>query len=364
MAKKKPNYKLRRNVAKGILVLIILIPIILINKTKIMHLPLYLSNTKYSDIIDAMFDVKYTGAEAKNTINYLKKTKKINDNTDDYILKLNTIGYNKNTIDYILRNLNKSEITDFIDKKYNKDFEKYIKLELFKYSKYNRYTKYQAKHKDLSLEDVVIRIELNMDKTYYEDSEFIKNPDEITTLANKYYEIKDDYEPKDLVEMDDDYANNMYGTLKLRKEAYEKFKEMCNASRKHGVKFYAESAYRSYDYQNIIYKNYVEENGQEEADKYAAKPGFSEHELGLAIDLANIWTITTKGEEYKWLSKNAYKYGYIIRYKEEWEDITGYSAESWHIRYVGVDAATVIQKEDITFEEYYAKNILTKKSSK
>ena len=66
----------------------------------------------------------------------------------------------------------------------------------------------------------------------------IKNPDEITTLANKYYEIPEDYEPKDLVDMEDDYANNMYGTLTLRKEAYEKFKEMCNASRKDGVKFY------------------------------------------------------------------------------------------------------------------------------
>ena len=108
----------------------------------------------------------------------------------------------------------------------------------------------------------------------------------------------------------------------------------------------------------------IDENGQEKADKYAARPGFSEHELGLALDLANIWTITTKGEEYKWLTKNAYKYGYIIRYKKEWEDITGYSAESWHIRYVGVKAASVIQKENITYEEYYAKYILTKKSSK
>ena len=185
MAKKKPNYKLRRNLAKAFLVLIIIIPIILINRVKLAHLPLYLSNTKYTDIIDAMFEIKYTGSEAKNTLNYLKEKKKINDNTDDYILKLYNKGYSKNTIDYLIKNLNKSQITDFLDKKYSKDFEEYIKLDLFKYSKYNRYIKYQEKHKDLSLEDIVIRIELNMDKTYYEDSEFIKNPDEITTLANK-----------------------------------------------------------------------------------------------------------------------------------------------------------------------------------
>lgn len=363
MHRKKPNYKLRRNVAKVILVLIIVIPIIIINRVKIAHLPLYLSNKEYVNVIDSMFSVDYTSDEVKNTINYLKENKKINDNTDDYILKLNAKGYSKDTIDYVIRNLNKKQITDFLDKKYSKDFEKYIKLELFKYSHYKRYENYKLKHKKLSLEDVVIRVELNMDKTYYEDSEFIKNPDDITALANKYNEVPEDYEPSDLVEMDDSYANNMYGTLTLRKEAYDMFVKMCDASREDGVTFKAESAYRSYNYQSIIYNNYVNNNGKENAEKYAARAGFSEHELGLSLDLSNIWTITSKGEEYKWLSKNAYKYGYIIRYKEEWEDITGYSAESWHIRYVGKKAAKVIQKENITFEEYYAKYILTKKSS-
>ena len=69
MAKKKPNYKLRRNLAKAFLVLIIIIPIVLINRVKLAHLPLYLSNTKYTDVIDAMFEVKYTGSEVKNTLN-------------------------------------------------------------------------------------------------------------------------------------------------------------------------------------------------------------------------------------------------------------------------------------------------------
>ena len=75
-----------------------------------------------------MFEIKYTGSEAKNTLNYLKEKKKINDNTDDYILKLNTKGYSKNTIDYLIRNLNKSQITDFLDKKYNKDEIKNIEI--------------------------------------------------------------------------------------------------------------------------------------------------------------------------------------------------------------------------------------------
>lgn len=359
--RKKPNYKLRRNIAKLIIVLLILIPILIINKTKILNLTVYIPNMKYSDVIDSMFKVKYTKDEVNNTINYLKTKNKISDDTDDYILELNSKGYNKNTIDYLIKELDNTQMTEFLAKKYNKDYEEFIKNDLFNYSKFERYLDYQKDHKDLSIDQIIIRIELNMDKTYYDDATIVKNPNDITVLTNKYLEIPKDYEPDDLVEMDDDYANNMYGVKKLRKEAYDQFVKMCDDSRKEGINFYAESAYRSYSFQDTLYKNYVYENGQEEADKYAAKPGFSEHELGLAIDLANIWTITTKGEEYAWISKNAYKYGYIIRYKKEWEDITGYAEEAWHIRYVGVDVATTVHKKGLTYEEYYIKYIANKK---
>ena len=115
MKRKKPNYKLRRKIAKIIVVLIILIPIFLINKTKILNAPLYITN------------IKYTKNEAKNTINYLKEKNKINDNTANYILKINNLGYSNNVVDYVIRNLNKTQITDFLSRKYSKNFEKYIK---------------------------------------------------------------------------------------------------------------------------------------------------------------------------------------------------------------------------------------------
>lgn len=361
MAKKKPNYKLRRNLAKFFLILIILIPIILINKTKILNAPLYMSNYKYAKILDAMFEIEYTNNEARDTLNYLIKEKKISNHTSNYILKINNMGYSNNVVNYVVKNLNKDQTTDFLSRKYNKDFEKYIKCQLFDYKHYDRYLKYQKKHDKLSIDDIVTRIALNMDMVHYEDSEFIKDPNRIDTLANKYYEISDEYEPSDLVDMDDKYANNTYGKKRLRKEAYDKFVEMCEAAKKDKVKFYAESAYRSYDHQNLIYKNYVNENGADMALKYAAKPGFSEHELGLALDIANVWTIKTDGKEYKWIDKNAHKYGYIIRYKKEWEEVTGYAAESWHIRYVGVKNATAVHKLNVPYEEYYIKNIANKK---
>lgn len=360
MRKKKPNYKLRRNIAKTILVLIIIVPIFLINKTKFLHAPLYISNLKYASTIDALYDSNYNTKEIRSLMNYLKNKKKIDSNTKDYIKKMDDMGYSKNAISYVLKNLNKSQKTDFLARKYNKDFEEFIKIKYFNYKKYDRYLKYQKKNKKLNIDDIVTRIELNLDKEPYEDTTVIKNPDDITALVNKYRELPEDYEPKDLVNMDSNYANNTYGQKKLRKEAYEKFVEMCDTSRKDGVNFYAESAYRSHEYQSVIYKNYVYDHSQEEADKYAAKAGYSEHELGLAVDLANIWTITTKGEEYAWLNKNAYKYGYIIRYKNEWEDITGCAEEAWHIRYVGVKAATIIHKKNITYEEYYIKYIENK----
>lgn len=363
-SKKKPNYKLRRNIAKIVLVIIILIPIIIINRLKIFNLPLYLSNIKYTSVVDSLFDIKFTKEEVRDLMKYLNENKKINDETNGYIINLKEKGYNNNTISYVLKNLSKNDIKEFVSKKYDKDFEEYIKIDLFNYSKLSRYNKYKKEHKDLDYDDVVTRIELNLDKIYYEDSTLVKDPNDVRVLTNKYLEIPDNYEPKDLVNMSDEYANNTYEQNKLRKEAYEQFVKMCNDSRKAGIKFYAESSYRSYEYQDIIYKNYVYENGQEAADKYAARPGFSEHELGLALDLANIWTITTEGEEYAWLERHAHEYGYIIRYKKEWEDITGYTEESWHIRYVGVETATNVRKKGMSYEEYYLKYIANKKSSK
>ena len=359
--KKKPNYKLRRTIAKIVIVLLILLPIVLINLNKIKNLTIYIPNIKYSKVIDSLFDANFTSDEVKSTIDYLKEKKKINDNTSEYILALNNKGYKKSTIDFIIKNLDKKQITEFLAKKYNKDYDEYIVNDLFDYSKFERYLDYQKEHDKLTVDEVIYRVELNLDKDFYDYAVDVKNPDDVTVLTNKYLQIPEHYEPSDLVDMSDDYANNYFGQVKVRKEVYDAFVKMCDASRKEGVTFLADNAYRDFEYQEIIYNNYVYENGQEYADKYAAKPGFSEHQLGLALDLANIWTITENGEEYKWLDKNAHKYGFIIRYKKQWEEVTGYAAESWHIRYVGVETATKLHEKNMSYEEYYIKYIANNK---
>lgn len=362
--KKKPNYKLRRTVAKIILVLLLLLPIVLINKTKIMHIPIYLAYSDNMKTVDALFESGYKTEEAEELLNYLYKNKKISEKTSQYILKLNSKGYKKYTTTYILKNLNEKQIIKFLSKNYNKEFEKYIKIDLFDYSKYNRYVNYKKDNPFLKLDDVVTQIELNLDKDYYEDSVEEKNPDSITCLVNKYRYLSENYEPKDLVDMEDGYANNKYGTKKmLRKEAYEEFKKMVDTAKKEGISFYAESSYRTYKYQEDIYNSYVKASGKAEANKYAAVPGYSEHQTGLAVDLANIWTIKKDSDEYRWINNNAHKFGYIIRYKDGKENLTGFNAEAWHIRYVGKKAAKIIHDKDITFDEYYVKYIQNKKSN-
>ncbi|MCS4454811.1 M15 family metallopeptidase [Clostridium botulinum] len=117
------------------------------------------------------------------------------------------------------------------------------------------------------------------------------------------------------------------------------------------------SGYRNYHYQVNVYNNSVYRNGQQHADKYVAQPGTSEHQTGLAMDIVsteytNLDENFVNTRAYKWLKENCYKYGFIIRYPKEKEDITGYNFEPWHIRYVGIEVATEIMNKGITLEEY------------
>ena len=361
MKKRKPNYKLRRTVAKIIIALLILLPIFLINKTKILHAPLYIENMKYSKLIDAFFDSNYSTEETRNILDSLKKKKKIDKTNENFVSALNDKGYNHNTINFVLLKMNKTEITKMLAKKYDKDFEEYITLDLFNINHYERYVKYQKKNNTLSLDDIVTRVELNLDYEPYEETEEEKDPNSVTALVNKHRYISRDYVPDDLVNMEDGYANNAYGVKEIRKETYEHFKKMVDDAKKEDIVFYAESAYRDHKYQDSLYEQYINEYGEEKANTFAARAGYSEHQLGTTLDLANIWTLEEGDPEYKWIDKNGYKYGFIFRYKKDKEDVTGYKAEGWHIRYVGVEAATVMHKKNLTFDEYWIKYVKNKK---
>ncbi len=142
------------------------------------------------------------------------------------------------------------------------------------------------------------------------------------------------------------------------KEARAAFEKMAEDAKRAGFTITAFSTYRSYDYQVDLYNRYKNRDGESEADRYSARPGYSEHQTGLAFDIgevgnekdfaSNRFGQTPAGQ---WVNENAARYGFILRYPEGKEEITGYMHESWHFRYVG-DIAEEIMEKGITLEEY------------
>ena len=132
--------------------------------------------------------------------------------------------------------------------------------------------------------------------------------------------------------------------------------KMIDAAREDGINLLVISGYRTESTQSGLYNNSVKKNGVEHALLYSAKPGYSEHQLGLAVDLNETEERFDQTKEYKWLKTNSYKYGVIERYPKGKEFITGYGYEPWHYRYLGVDLATKVFTENVTYEEYLVKH--------
>ena len=201
-------------------------------------------------------------------------------------------------------------------------------------------------------------------------------------LANKSVVVGADYIPQNLTRIDSKYTRNgkeLYLEGYVARAAEALIKEMAA----HGYEVFITSAYRSYEYQQTLYNTYFEqekaahpswtdEQIKAQVLTYSAYPGTSEHQTGLCVDLITnemegLWNYGSetpnnpydKGfaetSAYTWLLENAHKFGFILRYPEDKTNITGYSYESWHYRFVGVSAATEIYEQGITLEEYLGK---------
>lgn len=184
----------------------------------------------------------------------------------------------------------------------------------------------------------------------------LKNPKDSVMLVNKSNRVSEDYVPEDLVIPNIKFlggTSNKY----IVSEVADALEDMFKAAKKDNVTLIGVSGYRSYDYQDNLYKNKVKTKGKKYADKYVAVAGASEHQLGLAIDLVSSdYTSIDNGfansKGFKWLDEHMQDYGFILRYLKGKEEITGYAFEPWHIRYVGVDVAKEIKNRGITLEEY------------
>ena len=122
---------------------------------------------------------------------------------------------------------------------------------------------------------------------------------------------------------------------------------------KDGIKLWVESGFRSYELQTTIYTSYVSREGQTAADRYSARPGHSEHQSGLAMDLNSLYASFAYTAEGKWLAANSWKYGFIIRYPKNKQSATGYIYEPWHVRYLGKGLAAAVYDSGLCLEEYF-----------
>lgn len=278
------------------------------------------------------YDVAYNLSVKKdfkcsNLDKYLKYIKENKNAPYNDVIKIVNLG--------IINNYS-NDLSELINHKY------FIKDNLDLYLKYSQDT----------VDDTIRYVNVKLYNDFYTNMEKTDISKDTLMIVNKHYYLSEDYIPDDLEIINASYsrgANN-----KLRHDAKEAFEEMCSKALLDGITIYNSSAYRSFETQKAIHDRSVANYGQAESDKTSARPGSSEHQTGLDLDVNQIADSFANTNEYKWLSKNAYKYGFILRYPENKEKITGYLYEPWHYRYVGKEVAKYIYDNNITYEEYYA----------
>lgn len=190
----------------------------------------------------------------------------------------------------------------------------------------------------------------------------LTDPNSIWVVVNKQRPL----DPKEYVPADLEtppVALRLAGTsssMKLRKEAASALTHLFTAAESNGTPLRLSSGYRSYTYQVGLYNGYVDKEGQGSADAESARPGYSEHQAGLAVDVGNlngsceVKACFGDSPAGQWVAANSYKYGFIVRYPVGLTEVTGYEYEPWHLRYVGVDLATEMHRTGVqTLEEFF-----------
>ncbi len=307
---------------------------------------------------------KITKKEYSKTIEVMLENNDLEDKYIDDYYKINYMDitdFSKNTNKLLDKNYNSEEINYIYDTFKNDlsiifnmehiDILKFKESSNFKSNNLERYLEYIEKNPQYTIKDCITYVNIGLDLKGYSKYKSYTNEEaenDLTILVNKYHKLPDDYEPSDLVSLEN---NSNY---KLRKPAADAFNKLTNAAKKENVIFYPFSAYRSFQTQSILYNNYKNRDGEKEADTYSARPGFSEHQLGLAVDIrSSNLTSNLTSEHYKWMLENSYKYGFIIRYPKGKQHITQFIEEPWHIRYLGIELATKVHESGLTYDEYY-----------
>ena len=314
------------------------------------------------------FHKDYVLSVGKNkTLNAAFESESFNEENIDHYVKINYVkqehfvqninklikkGYSNNDINIIFAHGDDAAVSRFAKREKIRYLEEFFVVDYAKLDNYDRYVAYE----DETGEDeelTVLYVNLDMDKEVYQDSTLVSNFS-IDMLVNKHRHLSEEFVPDNLVKIDTKYASEK--NLKCSRVALDAYKKMSEAADKDGYEIIINSAYRSYQDQVDITEEYLKWYGQNYVDKFVAKPGYSEHQTGLAFDIGSRRVnVFVNSKEYQWMQDNAYKYGFIYRFPKRYEDITGFRNEAWHYRYVGVDIAKYIHDNDMAFEEYWAK---------
>lgn len=209
---------------------------------------------------------------------------------------------------------------------------------------------------DEAVDEEVVEEEEDTYQVQFTQEDLFYDP-HIYRLVNKDHALGEGYVPSDLVTVDVAVVNSE-GSNQLRQIASQALTNLFEAAENNGHILYADSGFRSYETQEVLYNGYVERSGQAEADRYSAQPGKSEHQTGLTMDVTadsvGRQLVQSFGEtdEGIWVRENAHRYGFIVRYPEGKEEITKYMYEPWHLRFLGIALATEIYESGLTYEEY------------
>ncbi len=381
--------KKKRKLRKGRILLLVLVIVLFISSLLYFLLPRnygYRKETidvfKEENIYNKIMDKKKYSKTLEmvvlsNSFNeeYLDEYLEINyvESDDSFINDINkllSLGYKSKEINVFYENIPDS-ISVIVNNRYNSNITNYLNLNYFIEDNLDRYIKYENNDtkfdsiyntdvikENYNYEDTVTFVNAYLDRDYYSNDINLSNEEAsaIDVIVNKYYKLNENYEPSDLVTIDSKFASN---NQRLRKEAADKFEEMAADALASGIKIYAGSTYRSYDYQLDLYNRYVLQDGFAEAETYSARAGYSEHQLGLAVDVLNgDWQyLSENDDEYTWLIDNSYKYGFILRYPRNKEYVTGYMFEDWHFRYLGVELANKVKLSGLTYDEHVARGV-------
>ena len=312
----------------------------------------YVKSVPYTKTLNAAFESDDYNEK------YLSKYSGIDYYKDKKLIKaINLLldrKYSTNEINLILSRGSIDDAILFSKKDKIVYLEEYLEYDFARIRLYDQYVDY-GNETGSTTYDTVVYVNLGINNPEYTNPTIVNKFDN-NMLVNKHFKLNKDFKVPDLVKIDKKYTDE--DNIMMNKEAYEQYKKMSDDLEKNGLSIYITTAYRSYDEQKELCDYFKKLYGDEYVKKYVAQPGFSEHQTGLAIDIASVKKNTfASSKEYKWMIKNAYKYGYILRYKKEYQEETGFKSEAWHYRYVGVDIAKDIHNKEMSYEEYYATKI-------